>query len=132
MRFELGARDKREVKDVQEIFLCLIRRAHILEVVLVSDQHGLFDFAVMHFILLGRAVRQLDGFIVKNALFRERGRVRDREDEEEKVRGWGEMMRWWGGRVGDVGIGGRRVGEGAEGREREVGWVGGMIGSKEE
>ena len=53
MRVELGTRDKREVKDVREIFLCLIRCAHTLEVVLVSDKHGLFDFAVMHSILLG-------------------------------------------------------------------------------
>ena len=74
MRVELGTRDKLEAKDVQEIFLCLIRRAHILEVVLVSDQHGLFDFAVMHFILLGRAVRQLDGFIVKKCTFSGEGK----------------------------------------------------------
>ena len=53
MRFELGTRVKLEAKDVRVIFLCFMRYAHILEVVLVFDKHGLFDFAVMHSILLG-------------------------------------------------------------------------------
>ena len=85
MRFELGTRVKLEAKDVREIFLCFIRCAHILEVVFVSDQRGLLDFAVMHLILLGRAVRQLDAVIVEeDLLFWGRGRVREREYEKKK------------------------------------------------